>query len=138
TGTGVTIGELSLARSGAVVANDVVTHPHVVVEPGVVIGDGVEVFPGAYLGKEPKGAGPVARVAVCERRVVIGTNCSIGPNAVIYYDVEVGENTLIGDGASIREKCRIGSNCIVSRYVTINYNTMVGDGTKIMDLTHVT
>jgi acetyltransferase-like isoleucine patch superfamily enzyme len=57
---------------------------------------------------------------------------------VIFYDVEIGENTLIGDGASIREQCRIGSRCIISRYVTINYNTHIGDRTKIMDLTHVT
>ena len=57
---------------------------------------------------------------------------------MIYYDVEIGENTLVGDGASIREKCRVGSKCIISRYVTLNYNTTVGDRTKIMDLTHIT
>ena len=57
---------------------------------------------------------------------------------MIYYDVEIGEHTLIGDGASIREQCRIGAYCIVGRYIPINYNTSVGKKTKIMDLPHVT
>jgi acetyltransferase-like isoleucine patch superfamily enzyme len=98
----------------------------------------VEVFPGAYIGKEPKGAGATARSVTFERRVLIGKGTSVGPHAVIFYDVEIGPGTLIGDGASIREQCRIGSRCIISRYVTINYNTRVGDGSRIMDATHLT
>ena len=50
----------------------------------------------------------------------------------------IGANTLLGDGASIREQCRIGSGCIISRYVSINYNTQVGDNVKVMDGTHLT
>jgi acetyltransferase-like isoleucine patch superfamily enzyme len=137
-GRNVRIGEFAVIRAGATLGDDVVVHPHVVIESGVVIGDGVEVFPGAFIGKEPKGAGALARQPLFERRVQIGANTSIGPHAVIYYDVEIGEGTLIGDGASIREKCRIGGQCIISRYVTINYNTTIGDRTKVMDLTHLT
>ncbi|GIW27377.1 MAG: acyltransferase [Meiothermus sp.] len=137
-GTNVQIAEFAVIRQDVTIGNDVVIHPHVVIESGVVIGDGVEIFPGAYIGKEPKGAGALSRKPEFERRVVIGANSSIGPNSVIFYDVEIGESTLLGDGASIREKCRIGSKCIISRYVTINYNTTIGDRTKIMDLTHVT
>lgn len=137
-GTNVTILEFAVIRPGVVIGDGVVIHPHVVVNEDVVIGDGVEIFPGAMIGKEPKGAGAVARQPQFEKRLTIGSNCSIGPNAVLYYDVEIGENTLIGDGASIREQCRIGSRCIISRYVTINYNTQIGDRTKVMDLTHVT
>ena len=137
-GERVTIHEFAIVRADARIGNDVVIHPHVVIEPGVTIGDRVEIFPGAYIGKEPKGAGALARQPVFERAVSIGADTSIGPNAVIFYDVTIGEHTLIGDGASIRERCTIGSYCIVSRYVTINYNTTVGDYTKIMDLTHIT
>ncbi len=116
----------------------VIIHPFVVMNEGVILGDRVEVFPGAYIGKEPKGAGALARQPQFERQVKIGADCSIGPHAVIYYDVEIGNNTLIGDGASIREQCKVGSYCIISRYVTLNYNATIGDHTKIMDLTHVT
>ena len=52
--------------------------------------------------------------------------------------MEIGNNTLIGDNASIREGVRIGEYCILSRGVTVNYNTHIGNRTKIMDLSHIT
>jgi acetyltransferase-like isoleucine patch superfamily enzyme len=137
-GENVEIREFAVVRKGAIIGSGVVIHPHVVVESGVIIGDEVEIFPGAYLGKEPKGAGALAREPRFERRTVIGNGSSIGPHAVIFYDVEIGEGTLIGDGVSIREQCRIGSKCVISRYVTLNYNCVIGDRTKIMDLSHIT
>ncbi len=79
------------------------------------IGQGVEVLPGAFIGKGPKGAGALARAPEFERLVEIGDECSIGPHAVVFYDVKIGSNTLLGDGASIREQCRVGSRCILSR-----------------------
>lgn len=137
-GQGTVIYENAVIRHDVIIGRDTIIHPNVVIEPGVVIGNGVEVFPGAYIGKVPKGAGATARTPNFDTFVRIGNNCSIGPNAIIYYDVEIGNNTLIGDGASIREKVRIGSFCIISRYVTINYETVIGDKTKIMDMTHIT
>ena len=137
-GVNVHIGEFAIVRDGATIGDNVVIHPHVVIAAGVEVGDNVEIFPGAFLGREPKGAGATSRQPEFQRRVKVGNNSSIGPHAVLYYDVEIGENTLIGDGASIREQCRVGSFCIISRYVTLNYNTRVGDRTKIMDLSHIT
>jgi len=136
-GDNVEIMEFAVIREGVRIGNHVIIHPFVVIESGVVIGDNVEIFPGSYIGKVPKGAA-LARKPDYHKHIEIQANCSIGPNAVIYYDVQIGENTLIGDGASIRERCRIGSNCILSRYVTVNYATTVGNGTKIMDSTHIT
>lgn len=137
-GAGVTIGEFAIVRAGARIGEGAVIHPHAVISEGVSIGAGAEVFPGAFVGKEPKGAGALARQPAFERRVIIGDGCSIGPNVVIYYDVEIGAGPLIGDGASIREQGRIGQRCILSRCVTVNYNAAIGDRTKIMDSTHVT
>jgi acetyltransferase-like isoleucine patch superfamily enzyme len=137
-GENVDIAEFAVIRAGASLGRGVRIHPHVVVEPGVRLEDDVEVFPGAHIGKEPKGAGATARAMQYDRRVIIGRGTSVGPHAVIYYDVEIGANTLIGDGASIREQCRVGSQCIISRYVTVNYNTRVGNRTRIMDMTHLT
>ncbi len=136
-GNNVIIMEFAVVRQGVIIGNDVIIHPNVVIESGVVIDSNVEIFPGTYIGKVPKGIA-LARQPEYIEHVVIGANCCIGPNAVIYYDVEIGENTLVGDGASIREQCRIGSGCTVGRYVTINYATTIGNGTKIMDLTCIT
>ncbi len=136
-GTGVTIGPYAVIGD-AIIGNDSIIHPFVVIADGVVLGRAVEIFPGAMIGKEPKGAGALARKPEFIKRILIGDECSIGPHAVIFYDVEIGNNTLLGDGASVREKCKIGSKCIISRYVTINYNTCIGNHTKIMDTTHIT
>jgi acetyltransferase-like isoleucine patch superfamily enzyme len=137
-GRNVTIHEFAVVRENVTIGDDVVIHPHVVIERGVRIGDGCEIFPGTYIGKRPAGAGATARPISFEQRTTIGKRCAIGPHAVIFYDVEIGDQTLIGDGASLREQVRVGSRCIISRYVTINYNTKIGDRTKIMDLTHIT
>lgn len=137
-GEDVDVAEFAVVRAGASLGRGVRIHPGVVIEAGVRLGEDVEVFPGAYIGKEPKGAGATARQMQYDRRVVIGKGTSVGPHAVIYYDVEIGDGTLVGDGASIREQCRVGSRCIISRYVTVNYNTRIGDRTRIMDMTHLT
>lgn len=137
-GNGVSIGHGVFIGDDVIIGDNVIIHPNVVIYSGVTIGSGTEIFPGVFLGKEPKGAGAIARSPVFTKQISIGVNCSIGPNAVIFYDVTVGNNTLFGDGASIREKCRIGSYCIISRYVTVNYETTIGDRTKIMDNTHIT
>ncbi len=137
-GAGVTIGEFAVVREGARLGDGVVIHPHVVIEDGVILGPQTEVFAGALLGKEPKGAGALARPPQFERRLLIGAGSSIGPHAVVFFDVEIGEGTMLGDGASIREGGRVGHSCLLSRYVTVNYETTIGDRTKIMDLTHLT
>lgn len=136
-GLNVSIGPYCVIGN-VVIGDNCIIHPHSVISDGIRLGAEVEVFPGAFIGKEPKGAGALARQPVFEKHVLIGDGCSIGPNTVIFYDVIIGEKTLLGDGASIREKCRIGSKCIISRYVTINYDASIGDGTKIMDNTHIT
>jgi acetyltransferase-like isoleucine patch superfamily enzyme len=137
-GSNVSIGEFAIVRKDVRLGDNVIIHPHAIVNGGADIAAGVEVFPFTLIGKEPKGAGATARTPSFTRAVTIGRNSSIGPGAVIFYNVDIGENTLLGDGASVREQCVIGSRCLISRYVTINYNTRVGDRTKIMDLTHIT
>ena len=136
-GAGVSIGPFCVIGRCAIGVGTVI-HSHVVIADGAEVGAGVEIFPGALLGKDPKAAGATARLPEFDRRLQIGDGCSIGPHSILYYDVEVGPGTLIGDGASIREQCRIGAKCIISRYVTLNYNTKVGDGVKVMDGTHLT
>jgi acetyltransferase-like isoleucine patch superfamily enzyme len=132
------IGPFAIVGDAATLGEGCVIHPHAVIGDGVDLGAGVEVFASALIGKEPKGAGATARRPEFNRGIKIGAGSSIGPHTTIYYDVEIGEQTLIGDGASIREQSRIGSRCIVSRCVTLNYDSLLGDDVKVMDNTHIT
>jgi acetyltransferase-like isoleucine patch superfamily enzyme len=132
-GPGATVGEFSVIRAGVRIGAGVVIHPHVVIGPGVEISEGSELFPGAVIGNEPARSTALAIAPVFERRVVIGRNVSIGPHAVVYCDVEIDDEVLIGDGCSIRERCRIGTRSVVGRYATLNYAVRVGARTKVMD-----
>jgi acetyltransferase-like isoleucine patch superfamily enzyme len=132
-GENVIIKEFAIVRKNVIIGNHVVIHPYVVVEEGVTIGDNTEIFPGCFIGKPPKGAGATSRPISFDQKVVLSSDCAVGPNAIIYYGVEIGDHTLIGDGASVREGCQIGSYCILGRYVTLNYNTRIGNDVKIMD-----
>lgn len=135
---GTVIDEFCVIRKNVVVGKNVHIYPHVVISDGCIIGDNTRLYPGTLIGKIPDGAGALARTPFFSRHVSIGSNCAIGPNAIVYYDVKIENDTLVGDGASIREQCSIGSKDIISRYVTINYNTSIGNNTKIMDGTHIT
>ena len=128
----VVIGECARVGDGTVL------HPHVVVGPGVIVGAKVEVMPSAVIGREPKGAGATSRPVSFHHHLTVADGCSIGAHATLYYDVEIGPDTLIGDSASVRDGGRIGARCIVSRCVTFNYDVVVGDDVKIMDATHIT
>ena len=134
-GAGVVIHPFAVVRKDVHLGDGVIVHPHVVIEPGVSVGDFVEIFSGAILGKAPSPTAALSRAVSFERRVEIGAHASIGPHAVIYYNVRIGAHTLVGDAASIREECVIGERAIVGRHVTINYAVTIGDRTKIMDHT---
>jgi len=137
-GAGVTISEFAVVRPGVRIGDRTSIHPHVVVDADVAIGADVEVLPGTYLGRAPRAAGAIAREPSFRRRLSIGSGCAIGANVVIYYDVEIGEDNLVGDGASIRELCRIGRENVVGREVTLDRGVIVGDGARIMDKAHAT
>lgn len=136
-GSGTRIGEFAVIRAGARLGKNVVVHPLVVVESGAEIGNGVEIFPGAYVGKEPRLADFTGRTLEYDKTVSVGANCTIGANAVIYCNVSIGEHTLIGDGVSIRENCVIGEKCILGAHVTVGYNVELHNRIKVMDHTHV-
>jgi UDP-3-O-[3-hydroxymyristoyl] glucosamine N-acyltransferase len=131
-GEGVTVGEFSIVRPGAVLGDRVTIHPHVIVDAEVEIGAATEVLPGSYVGRRPRGVGAIARQPTFREELRIGAGCSIGANAVIYYDVEIGPDTLIGDAASIRETAQVGEGCVVGRSVAIDRDVEVGDGAVVM------
>lgn len=136
-GKNTTISEFCVIRQNVKIGNNVFIHPNVIINEGVEIEDGVEIFPGALIGKEPKGAGATARKLEFEKKIKIGANTSIGPNAIIYYDVIIGANCLLGDAVAIREKCRIGIKCIIGRHVSLLYNVVIDDETRIMTNSHI-
>jgi len=85
----------------------------------------------ALSGRAARAVGAIVRKPTYRETVRIGGGCSIGTNAVIYYDVEIGDDTLVGDGASIREETKIGEGCVVGRYVAVDRDVRIGDRSKV-------
>lgn len=136
-GKNVSIGSYCVIGKCSIGDNSII-HSHTYIGDNVILGCNVEIFNGSVIGKEPKASGNIERTIKYNKHISIGSGTSICPHAIIYYDVIIGMNTLIGDGASIREQCEIGNNCIISRYVTLNYNVTISNNVKIMDLSHIT
>jgi len=104
------------------------------------VGPGDEVIVPAYTwvatwlavtrtGARPVGA--ISREPTFRERLLIGSGCSIGARAIVYYDVEIGDDTLIGDAAAIRETGRVGSGSVIGRGAVVDREMTVGDGTYI-------
>jgi UDP-3-O-[3-hydroxymyristoyl] glucosamine N-acyltransferase len=128
----------AVIHAGATIGSDVRIHSGVVVHADATIGDGSEIFAGTIIGRRPKSAG-VARPATSPRSTAtIAARCAVGPHAVIYQGVSVGDDTLIGDGASVREGCTIGARSVVGRGVSLNYDISVGEEVTILDHAWIT
>lgn len=130
-GDGVAIGEFAIIRAGAVLGDGVTIQSHAIVEADVEIGAGTEVLPGALLGRRPRAVGAISREPTFSEFLRVGPGCSIGAYAILYYDVEVGSDTLIGDTAAIRETGRVGSGCVLGRSAVVDREMTVGDRTFI-------
>ena len=62
--------------------------------------------------------------------MVIGAGVTIGHGAICHGEF-IGENTLIGMGASLLNGTRVGSNCIVGAGALLTQNTEVPDGSLV-------
>jgi len=131
-GEGVEVGEFAVIRPGAVIGDGVTILPHVIVDTKVEIGAGTEIQAGTYIGRRPRAAGAVTRKPTYREELRIGAGCAIGAHAVIYYGVEIGDDTLVGDHAAIREETEIGSGCAVGRFCAIDREVRIGDGSVMM------
>lgn len=123
---------------GAVIATTAEIGPYVVIESDVVIGQHATIFPGAYIGKQPKVAGIIQNPPKHAGHTVIGGGSVIGANSVIYAGTLIGQSVLIGDGATIRENCTIGEQSIVGNNCTLQNDVKLGKRVRVVDLSHIT
>ncbi len=62
---------------------------------------------------------------------VIGRNCTIGHNAIV-HGCTIGDNTLIGMGATILTGAKIGKNCLVGAGALVTEGKEFPDGSLIV------
>jgi len=135
----VEVGYFTVIEKGVTIGKNVTIGNRVTIHEGTVIGDGTTVADGAVLGKPPKPAKTsTVKLTGDVPALVIGENCTIGANAVIYRGAVIGANTLVADLASVRENVEIGEYVIVGRGVCIENYVKIGDRTKIQSNSYIT
>jgi carbonic anhydrase/acetyltransferase-like protein (isoleucine patch superfamily) len=63
--------------------------------------------------------------------LTVGVNCTIG-HKVMLHGCTVGDNTLIGMGATILNGAQIGKNCLIGAGSLIAENKIILDGSLVM------
>jgi len=101
--------------------------------PWANLSPGVVVHPFALVGHLASQSRALAHKGTPYRFLRVGERTEIGPHSTIYGGAIIGEDTLVGDGASIREDVRIGDRCIIGRHVTIGFGATIGNDVRIMD-----
>ncbi|TNF64944.1 MAG: gamma carbonic anhydrase family protein [Rhodobacteraceae bacterium] len=63
--------------------------------------------------------------------LIIGENCTIG-HKVMLHGCTIGDNSLIGMGATVLNGARIGRNCLIGAGALITENKIIPDGSLVM------
>ena len=63
--------------------------------------------------------------------LTIGRNCTIGHRAIL-HGCTIGDNTLIGMGATILNRARIGANCLIGANALITEGKVIPDNSLVM------
>jgi len=63
--------------------------------------------------------------------LTIGTNCTIG-HKVMLHGCTIGDNTLIGMGATVLNGAKIGKNCLIGAGALVTEGKEIPDGSVVM------
>jgi carbonic anhydrase/acetyltransferase-like protein (isoleucine patch superfamily) len=114
-------------------------------ETAVIIGD-VEVEEGASIWYGAVLRGDIGKIVVKRNAniqdnavlhvdenglCIIGENVTVGHNAII-HSANIGDNTLIGMGATILSNAKIGKNCIIGAQALVLENATFEDNSLIV------
>jgi UDP-3-O-[3-hydroxymyristoyl] glucosamine N-acyltransferase len=138
-GANLRIGEFCRIGDGVTLGDDCEIGNRVVIHDGCRIGDAVRIDDGAVIGKLPMRA---ANTAVTKDQqlppTLIGDNCIVGTNTVVYRGCEIGRKVLIADLATVRENVSIGDFTIVGRGVAVENYCTIGRYVKLETNVYIT
>lgn len=138
-GEGCVIGENIVVEESVQIGDSVYIGHNVVIHEGTRVGRNVYIDDGAILGRMPRSGASSYRKASQELPPLeVGDGCVIGANAILYRGTRIGNEVLIGDLASVRERNIVGDRSIIGRLVMVEPNTKIGNHVIIQTGTHIT
>ncbi|MBC8526863.1 MAG: N-acetyltransferase [Candidatus Cloacimonetes bacterium] len=132
------IGLNTIVENDVNIGNNCLIGHNVVIHKGSKIGDGVRIDDNSIIGKEPLYSPRSIFKAKKYEPAVIGNECLIGANVVIYVGCEIGNKNLIADLSTIRENVKIEDLNIVGRNVTIENFVKIGNRCKFETNVYIT
>jgi len=108
----------------------------------VRIESGASVWFGAVLRGDNEyitlGAGSnIQENCVCHTDIgfplTIGSNCTVGHNAIL-HGCEIGDNSLIGMGATVLNGARVGRNCLIGAGALIGEGKIIPDNSLVVGM----
>lgn len=135
---GVDIGHYAVIEAGARIGRGVRIGHQAVIRAGTVVGDGAAIDDLSILGKTPT----VARTSTLKvgelEPLVLGSGVRVGAQAVIYAGTRIEGESLVADGAQVREHCWLGRGVIIGRNATIENHCRIGESTKLQTGAYIT
>lgn len=129
-----------IAKS-VVIGKNCIVGNNVTIHEGSRIGDNVRIDDNAVIGKKPARA----KRSIFHREdaaelapPIIGNNCVIGAQAVIYAGSTLADDVFVADLATIRENVSIGEKTIVGRNVTVENHCTIGKSCKLETNCYIT
>ena len=110
---------------------------NVTIYDNVTIGDNVYIWDNVVIGKIPMGVSTnyreLPQTLFEKEPIIIGNNCVIACNAIIYRGANIGDNCLISENSIIREGCVLEGDNIIGGCVLVQYDVRMGRGTRVLN-----
>jgi len=138
-GDKVQVGRFTVVEDNVKIGDNCVIGNNVVIHEDTIVGNNVRIDDNTVIGKKPmRSVNSALKQSDNHRGAIIGEECLIGANVVIYCGCEIGEKTLVADLASIRENVSIGMKTIVGRGVAIENHCTIGGFCKLETNCYIT
>jgi acetyltransferase-like isoleucine patch superfamily enzyme len=132
-------GEFCVIEKNVEIGSNCVLGHNVIIHEGTKIGNNTRVDDNTVIGKQPlRSKRSIFKSPKTYEPALIGEDCLIGAQVVIYVGCEISANVLIADSAAVREDVKIGEFTIIGRSCTVENFTTIGKKCKLETNSYIT
>lgn len=133
------IGQFTVIEAGTELGDDCQVGHNVVIHAGTKIGNGVRIDANSVIGKQPlRSKRSIFKSDKTYEPAVIGDECLIGAQVIVYTGCKIANNVLIADSAAVREDVTVGEYTIIGRSCTIENVSAIGKKCKLETNSYIT
>ncbi len=125
----VTVGPYAIIEAGVTIGEGCAIGARASVKSGTQLGKGNTVCEGAVLGGRPQHLGATANVG----KLIIGEANHFRENTTLHRGLELGKDTIVGNGNFFMVAAHVGHDCHVGNDVILANNAMLGGHVIVED-----